>query len=222
MRPFQVGTSQRYPSIPLYMTVNEPLKGDEKDLILDIEEELVFRELRMHISVWHCGTAGVAIACAVVKAVASGARQRCHLSRSGQAVLNCWKCIIVEAEEGQRVINPVHCARKVTLLVSARVVDAHLLHFESLPGTGCELVGQREVDDCALVDLVVLVRQHAAFPEEARHIDLLTEVVHRLLEQLELIQVELLLLLACSLGSHAPARRVAVTVFIFNGQVFLF
>ena len=37
-----VGTSQRYPSIPLYITVNEPLKGHEKDLILDIEEELVF------------------------------------------------------------------------------------------------------------------------------------------------------------------------------------
>ena len=45
---------------------------------------------------------------------------------------------------------------------------------------------------------------------------------HRLLEHFELIHVELLLLLACSLGSHAPARRVTVTVFIFNGQVFLF
>ena len=44
MRPFQVGTSHRYPSIPLYITVNEPLKGHEKDLILDIEEELVFRD----------------------------------------------------------------------------------------------------------------------------------------------------------------------------------
>ena len=54
------------------------------------------RELRMHISVWHCGTAGAAVACVVVKAVASGAPQRCHLSRSGQAVINCWKCIIVE------------------------------------------------------------------------------------------------------------------------------
>ena len=73
-------------------------------------------------------------------------------------------------------------------------------------GIGCELVGQREVDDCALVDLVALVRQHAALPEGARHIDLLTEVVHWLLEQFELIHVELLLLLACSLGSHAPAR----------------
>ena len=47
-------------------------------------------------------------------------------------------------------------------------------------------------------------------------------MVHRLLEQFELIHVELLLLLACTLGSHAPARRVAVTVFIFNGQVFDF
>jgi hypothetical protein len=44
--------------------------------------------------------------------------------------------------------------------------------------------------------------------------------VHRLLEQFELIHVELLLLLACSLGSHAPARLVALTVFIFNCQVF--
>jgi len=162
------------------------------------------------------------VACTVVKAVASGAQQRCHLSRSGQAIINCWKGIIVEAEEGHRVINPVHCARKVTLLVASRAVDTHLLHFESLPGRGigCELVGQREVDDCALVDLVALLRQHVALPEGARHIDLLTEVVHRLLEQFELIHVELLLLLACSLGSHAPARRVAVTVFIFNGQVF--
>ena len=57
-----------------------------------------------------------------------------------------------------------------------------------------------------LVDLVALLRQLAALPEGARHIDLLTEVVHRLLEQFELIHVELLLLLACSLGSHAPAR----------------
>ena len=36
--------TQRYPSIPLYITVNEPWKGHEKDLILDIEEELVFRD----------------------------------------------------------------------------------------------------------------------------------------------------------------------------------
>jgi hypothetical protein len=42
MRPFQVGTSQKYPSIPLYITVNEPSKGHEQDLILDIEEELGF------------------------------------------------------------------------------------------------------------------------------------------------------------------------------------
>ena len=83
-------------------------------------------------------------------------------------------------------------------------------------------MGQREVDDCALADLVALVRQHAALPEGARHIDLLTEVVHWLLEQFELIHVELLLLLAYSLGRHAPTRRVAVTVFIFNGQVFYF
>jgi hypothetical protein len=41
-----------------------------------------------------------------------------------------------------------------------------------------------------------------------------------LVEHFELIHVELLLLLACSLGSHAPARRVTVTVFIFNSQVF--
>ena len=81
---------------------------------------------------WHGGTSGAAVACAVVKAFASGAHQRCHLSRSGQAVINCWKGIIVEAEEGQRVINPVHCARKVTLLVAVRAVDAHLLHFGSL------------------------------------------------------------------------------------------
>ena len=83
-------------------------------------------------------------------------------------------------------------------------------------------MGQREVDNCALVHLVAIVWQHAALPEGARHIDLLTEVVHPLLEQFELIHVELLLLLACSLGSHAPARRVDVTVFIFNGQVLIF
>jgi hypothetical protein len=50
------------------------------------------------------------------------------------------------------------------------------------------------------------------------HAELPFELIH--VEQFELIHVELLLLLACSLGSHAPARRVAVTVFIFNGQVF--
>jgi hypothetical protein len=72
-------------------------------------------------------------------------------------------------------------------------------------GIGCELVGQREVDDCALVDLVTLVWQHVALPEGARHIDLLTDVVHQLLLQFELIHVELLLLLPCSLGRHTPA-----------------
>ena len=50
--PFQVGTSQRYPSIPLYITVNEPLKGHEKDLILDIEEELVFGGPSASWAVW--------------------------------------------------------------------------------------------------------------------------------------------------------------------------
>jgi len=44
-------------------------------------------------------------------------------------------------------------------------------------------------------------------PEEVRHIDLLTEVVHRFLHQFEVIHVELLLLLACSLGSHVPESR---------------
>ena len=70
----------------------------------------------------------------------------------------------------------------VSPVVAARGVNAHLLHFESLPvrRIGCELVGQREVDDCALVDLVALVCQHAVLPAGARHIDLLTEVVHRL------------------------------------------
>ena len=42
-------------------------------------------------------------------------------------------------------------------------------------------MGQGEVDDCALVDLVGLVWQHVPLPEGARHIDLLAEVVHLLL-----------------------------------------
>ena len=90
--------------------------------------------------------------------------------------------------------------------MAVRAVDAHLLHFESLPGRGigCELVVQREVDDCSLVDLVALVCQHVALTEGSRHIDLLTEVVHRIFE---LIHVELLVLFACSLGIHAPSRR---------------
>ena len=51
------------------------------------------------------------------------------------------------------------------------------------PGRGirCELVVHREVDDCALVDLVVIVWQHKPLPEGDRHIDLLTEVVNWLL-----------------------------------------
>jgi len=109
-------------------------------------------------------------------------RRRRHLGRSGRAAINCWKGIIVEAEEGQRVLNPVHCARKVTLLVAARAVDAHVLHFESHPGRGIgsELVGQREVDDRALVEPVALFCQHAALPEGTSHINLLAEVVHGL------------------------------------------
>ncbi len=64
----------------------------------------------------------------------------------------------------------------------------------------------------------------------ARHIDLLAEVFHRLLEQYELIHVELLLLACSSLGSHATARTTyrrdddmwILFVFIFNGQVCIF
>jgi hypothetical protein len=126
-----------------------------------------------------------------------------------------------------RVLNPVHFARKFTLLVAARAVDAHLLHFESHPGRGIgsELVGQREVDDRALVELVALFCQHAALPEGARHIDLLA-VVHWPLEQFELIHVELLLLLVkfffpgpviefsvtCQAGRPVPTRNYYFTV----------
>jgi hypothetical protein len=157
--------------------VNELVRDDFEELVDYSTWYPEGRELGMHISVCHCGTADSAVACA------SGTRQRCHLGLSVQAVINCLKGIIVEAEEGHRVFNPVHCAPKVTLLMAARVVDAHLLHFESHPGRGiwCELVDQREVDDCAHADLVTLVWQHAALPEGARHIDLLTEVVHWLL-----------------------------------------
>ncbi len=68
-------------------------------------------------------------------------------------------------------------------------------------------MGQQEVDDCALVDLVALGWQHAALPEGARHIDLLTEVVHRLLEQFELIHVSCCCLLAL-LGSGRRNGRM--------------
>jgi hypothetical protein len=57
---------------------------------------------------------------------------------------------------------------------------------------------------------------HAAFPEGARHIDLLAEVFHRLLEQCELIHVELLLLARSSLWRHTAHGRTAVTVFILK------
>ena len=65
-------------------------------------------------------------------------------------------------EEGHWVINPLHCARKVTVLVAARAVDAHLLNFENHPGRGigCDLLGQREVDNRALVDLAQLIFLH--------------------------------------------------------------
>ena len=54
-------------------------------------------------------------------------------------------------------------------------VDTHLLNFENHPGRGigCDLLGQREVDNRVLVDLVPLISRHAALPEGARHIDLL-------------------------------------------------
>jgi hypothetical protein len=59
--------------------------------------------------------------------------------------------------------------------VAARAVDAHLLNFESHPGRGigCDLLGHREVDNRALVDLVPLIFLHAPLPEGARHIELL-------------------------------------------------
>jgi hypothetical protein len=83
-------------------------------------------------------------------------------------------------------------------------------------------VGQREVDDRALGERVALFCQHAALPEGARHIDLLAEVVHRPLEQFELIHVELLLLLPSSLGSHAPARPSRRDGFYFQRSSFYF
>jgi hypothetical protein len=100
--------------------------------------------------------------------------------------------------------------------VAARAVNAHLLHFESHPGRGIwsELVGQREVDDRALVERVAFFCQHATLPEGAR-LNLLAKVVHQPLEQFELIHVELLLLLASSLGSHAPARTSRRDCFFF-------
>ena len=61
-----------------------------------------------------------------------------------------------------------------TVLVAARAVDAHLLNFESHPGRGigCDRLGQREVDNRALLDLVPPIFRHAALPEGARHIEL--------------------------------------------------
>ena len=59
----------------------------------------------------------------------------------------------------------------------------------------------------SLVVRVALFFQHAALPEGAGHIDLLAEVLHRLLEQCELFHLELLVLLASSsLGSHAMTQ----------------
>ena len=52
---------------------------------------------------------------------------------------------------------------------------------------------------------VALFCQHADLPEGVRHIDLIPEVFHSLLEQFELIHVELLLS-ASSFRSHADAR----------------
>ena len=109
--------------------VNELVRDDFEELVDDLTWYPEGRELGMHISVCHCVTADTAVACA------SSARQRCHLTgRSFQPVINCWKGIIVELEEGHQVINPVHCARKVTLLVAARAINAHLLHFEAILG----------------------------------------------------------------------------------------
>ena len=109
--------------------VNELVRDEFEELVDDHTWYPEGLELGMHISVCHCGTVDTDFTCD------SGARQRCHLAGlSVQAVINCWKGIIVELEEGHQVINPVHCARKVTLLVAARAINAHLLHFEAILG----------------------------------------------------------------------------------------
>jgi hypothetical protein len=84
--------------------LNEFVRDDFEVLVDDRTWYPEGREPGMLISVWHCATAGAAVACAVVDAVASGAPRRCHLGCSGRAAINCWKGIIVAAEEGQRVL----------------------------------------------------------------------------------------------------------------------
>jgi hypothetical protein len=133
-------------------------------------------KVRVHISRTH----RLALLLACIHAVTrnTGVVRLCGL-------LVLWKGRVEDTEERRWILDPELGALDVALLEAPGAVDAHLLHMERLPwhSVGRELVGQGEVENGALVDSLALFRRHVAFPERALHVELLSKVIERLLQQ---------------------------------------
>ena len=89
-----------------------------------------------------------------------------------------------------------------------RARDAHLLKLPCILRRRLrrELVRQSEVAHGALVEGVALIGGHAAVPEGAGHVDLLADLLHRLLDERQRVLRGRLLLLGGSLRLGAMCR----------------
>ena len=101
------------------------------------------------------------------------------------------------------VRHPEDFARRVSLLGAARPGDAHLLKLERGPRSllARELVHLSEVTHGALVEGAALIGRHPALPVRAGHVNLLADLLERLLEERERVQRDGLLLLGGLLAS---------------------
>ena len=104
------------------------------------------------------------------------------------------------------VRHPEDFARRVSLLGAARPGDAHLLKLERGPRSllARELVHLSEVTHGALVEGAALVSRQLAFPVGAWHVNLLADLLERLLQERERVLRDAGLLLG---GLLASTRR---------------
>ena len=99
----------------------------------------------------------------------------------------------------------------IALLGTARARHAHLLQLPRILRCrlGREFVRQSEIAHRALVEGVALLSRHAPVPEGAGHVDLLADLLHRLLDERQRVLRDGLLLLGGSLRLGAMCRCCA-------------
>ena len=114
------------------------------------------------------------------------------------------------SEEGRAVRHPQDFARRISLLGAARPGDAHLLKLERGPRSllARELVHLSEVTHGALVEGAALIGRHPALPVRAGHVNLLADLLERLLEERERVQRDGLLLLGGLLAASTHHEGV--------------